>query len=94
MKRDGSTQNDLDYLTLITIYAILRQSWKRNILIIGIVKDTAANELVKTVIPIMEVLVCFVSQKELPRFESDKMLLQANSIVNSAHLKTPWRTFG
>ncbi len=85
--------NDLDYLTLITIYAILREAWKRNILVIGIVKDTAANELVKTVIPIMEDAGLLRFAKELPRFESDKMLLQANSIVNSAHLKTPWRTF-
>ena len=56
-------------------------------------KDTAANELVKTVIPVMEDAGLLRFSKELPRFESDKMLLQANSIVNSAHLKTPWRTF-
>lgn len=85
--------NDLDYLTLIAIYAILREAWRRNVLLIGIVKDTAANELVKTVLPILEDSGLLRMDSVLPTFESDKMLLQANSIVNAGSIKTPWRTF-
>jgi hypothetical protein len=84
---------DIDFLTLIIIYAILKEAWKRKILLIGIVKDTAANELVKTVLPILEDAQLLSFDEELPRFESDKMLLQANSVVNSEDLISPWRTF-
>lgn len=96
--RDGVAErwlntNDLDYLTLITIYSILREAWEKNILLIGIVKDSAANELVKAVIPILEDARIINFENKPPRFESDKMLLQANSIVNAGQLHTPWRTF-
>jgi hypothetical protein len=30
---------------------------------------------------------------ELPRFNSDKMLLQTNSVINAGSVKAPWRTF-
>lgn len=97
IKVDGQERwintNDIDYLALIAIYAILRETWRRNILLIGIVKDTAANELVKTVLPILEESKVLNTDVPLPRFESDKMLLQANSIVNSREVTTPWRTF-
>ena len=84
--------NDLDYFTLLTIYSILREAWKSNILLLGIVKDSGASELVKTVLPILEEATILHFERNLPRFESDKMLLQANSIVNSG-IQTPWRTF-
>jgi len=35
------------------IYALLRYSWKRNVLVIGLIKDTAASELLKTIVPIL-----------------------------------------
>ncbi|GEM_PF-511452 len=93
--RRGSwiTTDDIDYLSLILIYAILRESWKKNRLLLGIVKDTASNELVKTVIPVLESARLLKLSRELPKFASDKMLLQANSVVNSGVLSTPWRTF-
>ena len=87
------TTPDIDYLTLILIYAIVKEAWARNILLVGIIKDTAANELVRTVIPILEDAKLLNFKNELPRFESDKMLLQANSVMNSDRLASPWRTF-
>ena len=36
------------------IYALLRLAWEKNVLIIGLVKDIAAAELIKTVIPLLE----------------------------------------
>ena len=40
-------------ISLVMIYALLRYSWKRNVLVIGLIKDTAASELLKTIVPIL-----------------------------------------
>ncbi|MGI0081403.1 MAG: hypothetical protein ACRECH_17500, partial [Nitrososphaerales archaeon] len=87
------TAEDIDYLTLVMISALLLESWERNILLLGIVKDSAANELLKTVTPILKIAGLLNLSKQVPRFESDKMLLQSNSLVNNSTLLTPWRTF-
>ncbi len=85
---------DIDYLSLILITAILKECWQRNVMLLGIVKDSAANELVKTVIPILQFSrLVKKDMNDVERFESDTMLLQANSIVNSSMLSCPWRTF-
>lgn len=79
-KRPGTkvwiTSDDLDYLTLIMIYALLRLAWEKNVLVIGLVKDIAAAEMIKTVIPILQTIGKIKLDRELPRFNSDKMLLQ------------------
>ncbi|MGI0091620.1 MAG: hypothetical protein ACREBS_07925, partial [Nitrososphaerales archaeon] len=87
------TPDDLDFLTLITIYALLREAWKRNLLILGIVKDSAASELVNTVLPVLKQAHLLEFENQIPPFNSDKMLLQTNSVVNSDLVKTPWSTF-
>ena len=87
------TSDDLSYFTLITIYAILKEAWKRNILVLGIVKDTAASELTKAVIKVLENAKLLSFNTNLPPFNSDKMLLQTNSVVNTSTAHTPWRTF-
>jgi hypothetical protein len=87
------TCEDIDYLTLILITEILQQCWKKNILLLGIVKDSASNELVRTVIPILEQSGLLKKSNPIERFESDTMMLQANSIVNCDTLFCPWRTF-
>ena len=95
--RNGNTKwitpDDLSFLTLLTIYALLKEAWKKNILILGIVKDTAAAELVNTVLPVLQQAKILKFSRPLPAFGSDKMLLQTNSVVNSSTLKSPWRTF-
>ncbi len=89
------TCEDLDYLTLVLITAILSKCWENSILLLGIVKDSAANELVRTVVPILEGsgLLPRSRENEIVRFDSDTMLLQANSIVNGDRLSCPWRSF-
>ena len=87
------TANDIDYFCLVLITAILKQCWEKNILLLGIVKDSAANEMVRTVIPILERSKLTRESSEISRFESDSMLLQANSIVNYNSVSCPWRTF-
>jgi hypothetical protein len=48
------TSADLEYMTLIMIYALVRLAWEKNVLIIGLIKDTAAAELTKTIVPILQ----------------------------------------
>lgn len=87
------TSNDIDYLVLIMIYALLRMAWERNLLVIGIIKDVAAGEMVKTVIPLLQASGRARLARELPLFNSDKMLLQSASVINSKNMTAPWRTF-
>jgi hypothetical protein len=99
------TSTDLEYMTLVMIYSLLRLAWEKNVLIIGLIKDSAAAELTKTIVPILQ-----NAQKistlgndtrglegrgiiHMPLFNSDKQLLQTSSVVNGQFVKTPWRTF-
>ena len=56
------------------------------------IKDTSSSELVKAVVPLLESSGKLRLKEKLPRFNSDKMLLQTNSVINSADVKTPWHT--
>lgn len=87
------TADDLDYLTLVMIYALLRAAWEKNVLVIGISKDVSAREMVKAVIPTLQAAGKIKLAKDLPNFNSDKMLLQTASVINGADIRTPWRTF-
>jgi hypothetical protein len=87
------TADDLDYMTLVMIYGLLRLAWEKKVLVIGLIKDIAASEMIKTVIPILQSTEHLKLKRELPSFSSDKMLLQTGSIVNSQFTKAPWRTF-
>jgi len=86
------TADDLDFLVLVFIRAITVRAWSEGILPIGIVKDTNAFELVKSAIPLLEESGLTDASKNLPNFNSDKMLLQTNSVVNAAEIPTPWHT--
>ena len=87
------TSADLEYMTLIMIYALLRAAWEKNVLVIGLIKDIAAAELIRTIVPILRASHMITAEGELPRFSSDKQLLQTNSVVNGESVKAPWRTF-
>jgi hypothetical protein len=90
------TSADLEYMTLIMIYALIRLAWEKNVLVIGLIKDIAAAELTKTVVPILQnahkINISGLGGK-LPMFNTDKQLLQTSSIINGEFTKTPWRTF-
>jgi hypothetical protein len=91
------TSTDLEYMTLVMIYTLLRLAWERNVLVIGLIKDSAAAELTKTVVPILQnahkIGILGEGVMQLPKFNSDKQLLQTSSVVNGQFVKTPWRTF-
>jgi len=93
------TLADLEYMTLIMIYALVRLAWEKNVLIIGMIKDTSAAELSKTIVPILQnahkihlsgTTSCI---GRLPNFNTDKQLLQIASVINGQSVKAPWRTF-
>jgi hypothetical protein len=48
------TSADLEYLTLVMIYSLLRLAWGKKILVIGLIKDSAAAELTKTIVPLLQ----------------------------------------
>ena len=83
-------------MTLIMIYALVRLAWEKNVLIIGLIKDTAAAELTKTIVPILHkinIVGTVSGVGMLPNFNTDKQLLQISSVINGQFVKTPWRTF-
>jgi hypothetical protein len=88
------TSGDLDYMTLVMIYALIRLAWEKKVLVIGLVKDIGAAEMIKTVIPILQNVGKVKFLRELPKFNSDKMLLQVGSVIGgNQSMKAPWRTF-
>ena len=86
------TADDIDFITLILVYALTRRAWTTNLLLIGLIKDTGARELVKTVIPLLKMSGKLKLEHSFPHFDSDKMLLQTNSVVNAENTPTPWHS--
>jgi hypothetical protein len=93
------TSADLEYMTLIMIYTLVRLAWETNVLVIGLIKDTTAAELTKTIVPILrhahKINIVATEGKgsgKLPNFNTDKQLLQAFSVINGRSVKAPWRT--
>jgi hypothetical protein len=92
-KKEWITANDIDYLILVMIYALLRFAWEKNILVLGLVKDIAAADMIKTVVPLLQSSGYLSFTRELPKFNSDKMLLQTSSVINAQSTSAPWSTF-
>jgi hypothetical protein len=96
MKKGGKeywiTADDIDFLVLMFIYALTRKAWSDRLLPIGLIKDTEAAELVKTLLPLLQASGKLKLDHSVPNFNSDKMLLQTNSVVNAADVPTPWHT--
>ena len=87
------TADDLDFLTLVLIREITRMAWTDRILPVGLTKDTSAFELINSVVPVLSASGAMTLGRRLPNFNSDKMLLQTNSVANCADVMTPWHTF-
>jgi hypothetical protein len=86
------TADDLDFLVLVFIRALTRMAWSDKVLPIGLIKDTNAFEFVKAAVPLMAKSGLIKTPREFPNFNSDKMLLQTNSVVNAQTVPTPWHT--
>jgi hypothetical protein len=94
MKKGGKecwiTADDIDFLVLMFVHALTRRAWTDRLLPIGLIKDTEAAELVKTLLPLLQASGKLRLNHSVPNFNSDKMLLQTNSVVNAADVPTPW----
>ena len=86
------TADDLDFLVLVFIRALTREAWLHRLLPIGFIKDTNAFEFVNATVPLLEYSRLMKRPQLFPNFNSDKMLLQTNSVVNAGDVPTPWHT--
>ena len=94
-KRTLLTTLDLSLLTLFTLYMLIEECWKNKIILIGITKDTAAQEFKNHVIPICLTNNIWTNHdiisdnlNKIPN--TDRMLLQALSMLNSDKINVPW----
>ena len=96
MKEQWITTLDLAFLTLFTLYMLIEECWKNNVLIIGITKDTTTHEFKNHVIPIcirnnLWLTNIKLTQEELDNIpNTDRMLLQSISLSNSDKISIPW----
>ena len=86
------TTRDLALLTLFTVHMLIEECWTKRCLLIGVTKDTIASDFRAHLIP-----VCVDSgiwQTNSEKFESvpttDRMLLQAVSMLNHNKVRVPW----
>jgi len=85
------TTVDLEFLTLFSMYALMEESWKNRILLVGITKDTAAHDFKSHVLPVCKNEDIWSQQSNLNILpNSDRMFLQFLSIANSGIMKVPW----
>jgi hypothetical protein len=94
MEKNGSEfwvkADDLDFIALTLIYSLTLATWSKNLLIIGLVKDTSGSELMNFVVPLLNQ--SHLLDIKLPHFNSNKMLLQTHSVVNFNNVRTPWHS--
>jgi hypothetical protein len=74
------------------VLELTRRAWSEHLLPIGFVKDSGASELVREVAPILRASGLAELDHPLPNFNSDKMLLQTNSVANAGGVPTPWHS--
>jgi len=82
---------ELNALNLFLIEVLMEEAAKRNILVIGVAKDTTATDFTRAALPVS--LLLSGGNLTLPGLKSDKALLTILSTANASGLPTPWRTF-
>ncbi len=98
LQLEGTTKRltslDLAFLTLFTINMLIEECWSRRILLIGLTKDTAARDFKRHVLPLLSNIGAFPGGIEAKAFQeipdTDRMFLQAMSMMNAAKLDVPW----
>ncbi len=93
-KEHWLTTLDIAFLTLFCFYMIIEECWKRNTLLIGLTKDTAARDFKRQLIPILQnegMLRGTLTAEEFEKMpNTDRMILQSVSLFNTEKLKVPW----
>jgi len=98
VEKDGKkcwlTTLDMALVSLFCLYMLVEECWRRNILLLGITKDTTARDFKTHLIPVClneKIWNYSLSKQELERApNTDRMLLQYVSIYNYEKLPTPW----
>lgn len=84
---------ELNVITLLTIYELAREALLKNRLLVGIGKDTYATDLYRSVIPYAKYLNVIDPNTEVP-IKCDKPLLTLASSLQKDVFRTPWRFAG
>jgi len=88
------TTQDLSFLTLFCLYMLVEECWKRNILLVGITKDTTSRDFKNQLIPTLinnNIWNYEIDQTLLSKApNTDRMLLQTTSLYNHEKVKVPW----
>ena len=87
------TTSDLAFLSLISLYMTVEQCWENRILLVGVAKDTAARDLKRQVLPVLNYVGRFKGgftdrREDTP--DTDRMILQWISLHEREQLKVPW----
>ncbi|NVM22574.1 MAG: hypothetical protein HWN68_12445 [Desulfobacterales bacterium] len=98
VERDGEkrwlTTLDLAFLSLFCINMLIEECWRRNILLVGITKDTTARDFKTHLIPVCLNEGIWSYSQPMTMLErapnTDRMLLQYLSALNHERLPTPW----
>ncbi|MFN4336904.1 MAG: hypothetical protein ACK4FV_04915 [Candidatus Nitrosocaldus sp.] len=83
---------DLNAINTFLIYELLDKSLERNIMVVGIAKDTSATDLIRSVIPFATYKgVLRGSVQHYNSVKNDKLLLTMMAAMDN-NIETPWRT--
>ena len=86
------TTRDLALLTLFTIHMLVEDCWAKRCLLIGMTKDTIASDFRSHLVPVcVNSGLWKVHAEQLENAPStDRMLLQAASMLNHEQIRVPW----
>ena len=88
------TTLDLAFLSLFCVHMLIEECWRRNILLVGITKDTTASDFKTHLIPVClneGIWSCPLPTSLLEKApNTDRMLLQYLSALNYEKLPVPW----
>ncbi len=96
--KDGEEQwlttLDISFLTLFTLNMLVEECWRRQILLIGVTKETWARDFKAQLIPVMQNAGILNSQSHMELLQklpnTDRMILQSTSMLNAERVKPPW----
>ncbi|MDQ3902537.1 MAG: hypothetical protein M3247_02615, partial [Thermoproteota archaeon] len=94
-KKKWITTLDLAFLSLFSLYMLIEECWKNNVLLLGISKDTAVHEFKNHVMPICINNNlwpnCSLTQDDINNIpNTDRMFLQSLSMFNHNKISVPW----
>ncbi len=89
-KEEWLTSDDIKFLISVGLRMLIEESWKRNVLIIGIAKDSASKYFIKNYIGVMKHI--GVYNFESPGIvASDRLILEFIPFIDES-ISTPWST--